>query len=186
METLTMTMDAHFHLEQVPFSDLEYEIGSLRVRAWRNEPAVDKTYFDRPTLIESLDKKSQHWVITKDDIVVAAARMSFHPTMETVPYAPLLPAECWGQFTNKTIASFNRMVVDPQYRGQGLAHALDRIRVEHAIQSGLDVIVGATQLEYRVESLKKIGFTYHCELYNTPERPHWPLFFMSYDLKKNL
>ena len=36
-----MTMDAHFHLEQVPFSDLEYEIGSLRVRAWRNEPAVD-------------------------------------------------------------------------------------------------------------------------------------------------
>jgi len=178
-------IDERFHLEQVPFSDLEYEIGSLRVRAWRNEPAVDKTYFARPTLIESLDKKSQHWVITKDDIVVAAARMSFHTDMETVPYAPLLPPECWAQFANKAIASFNRMVVDPRFRGQGLANALDQVRVEQARRANMDVIVGATQLTYRVESLRKLGFTYHCELYNTPERPNWPLFFMSYDLTNN-
>ena len=174
-------------LEKVTYPDRMDEIGVLRVRAWINEPGADPIFFSKRTWIEPLDQTAYHWVITRNDVIVAAARMNIHETIETAPYSFLLPKnERRFQFENQRIASFSRMVIDPQFRGNGFAEKLDRARIRMAENKNVDVIVASTQLNFRIRALTKLGFSTVCELRNAPERPDWPLYFMEYDLKKQL
>ena len=168
--------------EEVLFPDRMDEIGALRVLAWRNEPGADQAFFSKLSWIEPLDETAFHWVIREKDRVVAAARMSIHEAIDAVPYAELLPAPCRAALAGQTIASFNRLVVDPQFRGLGLSTRLDQLRIQTAARYQADRIVTSTQLEFRLKSLLKLGFSPLCELQNVPERPGWPLFFMQYDL----
>ncbi|RCR67769.1 GNAT family N-acetyltransferase [Larkinella punicea] len=172
-------------LEKVTYPDRMDEIGVLRVRAWINEPGANPLFFSNRTWIEPLDQTAYHWVITRNGVIVAAARMNIHETIETAPYSFLLPKnESRFRFENQTIASFSRMVIDPLFRGNGFAEQLDRARIRMAEKKNVDVIVASTQLNFRIRALTKLGFSTVCELRNAPERPDWPLYFMQYDLKK--
>ncbi|RYE38173.1 MAG: hypothetical protein EOP21_12665, partial [Hyphomicrobiales bacterium] len=62
-------------LEKVTYPNRMDEIGVLRVRAWINEPGANPLFFSKRTWIEPLDQTAYHWVITRNGVVVAAARM---------------------------------------------------------------------------------------------------------------
>ncbi|RRB07576.1 GNAT family N-acetyltransferase [Larkinella rosea] len=175
-----------YRLEKVLYPNRMDEIGVLRVRAWINEPGADPIFFSRRAWIEPLDQTAFHWIITRNNVIVAAARMNIHETIATAPYSWLLPKEERFRFENQKIASFSRMVIDPQFRGNGFAEQLDRARIRMAEKKSVDVIVASTQLNFRIRALTKLGFSTACELHNAPERPDWPLYFMQYDLKKQL
>ncbi|GAB3277821.1 hypothetical protein GCM10027347_51840 [Larkinella harenae] len=178
----TLVIPQPYQPEEVSFPDRMDEIGALRVRAWRHEPGADPAFFTKSSWIEPLDESAFHWVILDQDRVVASARMSIHATIDEAPYANRLPAACRAALRGQTIASFNRLVVDPQFRGLGLSKRLDQARLQMAARCLVNRAVTSTQLVFRLNSLLKLGFTRFCELQNVPERPEWPLFFMEYDL----
>ncbi|WP_338875564.1 GNAT family N-acetyltransferase [Spirosoma sp. SC4-14] len=164
-------------LTKVSFPDFIHEIGALRIRAWRSEPGIDPVFFARNTWIETQDQLAHHWIIRDKNQIVAAARLSIHEALETVPYAALLPAEYDKRYEGKRIASINRLVVDPDYRGRGFARMLDQARLDLAINENIDILLAQPQLS-RLTTLSKLGFSYVCELPSTPEMPERPLFFM--------
>jgi predicted GNAT family N-acyltransferase len=172
---------APFSLTKVDFAGHADEIGALRIRSWQSELGIDPAYFARHLFTEPVDEVAHHWVIKQDDVVVGAARLSLHESIETVPYASLLPRHYWPQFAGKTIASFSRMVIDPEFRGHGFSTVFDRVRFELANEQHADFIVGATQLAFRRKALTNLGFSFICELHGAPERPDWPMYFMLYD-----
>ncbi|GAB4024248.1 GNAT family N-acetyltransferase [Spirosoma koreense] len=175
-------LDDLYCIAQVPFPERIQEIGTLRIRAWRDEPGINTVFFDRRTWIEAIDHTAHHWVVTKNNVVVAAARMSLHDSLEEVPYAALLPDSHRPRYQRKRLASINRLVVDPRFRGRGLARLLDQARLDMAASKGVDVVLAQPQLA-RLSALTKLGFSYVCELPHTPEMPERPLFFMELDLK---
>ncbi len=171
------TDDELYCLMKVDYPHRIGEIGALRIRAWRNEPGVDPRFFAQSTWIEPLDQTAHHWVVTHNDEVVAAARMTFHSTIDDVPYMQLVPTEHRQALRHRSLASINRLVVDPRFRGRGLARQLDLVRLDLARQLGAEVVVAQPQLS-RLNSLSRLGFDHLCGLNSTPEMPERPLFFM--------
>lgn len=176
-------LDEPYTLTEVAFPDRIAEIGALRIRAWSSEPGIDPVFFSQRTWIDALDHTSRHWIVTLQNKVVAAARMSFHDSLNDVPYASLLPHKYCTRYERKRLVSINRLVVDPQFRGRGLAKVLDKVRLNRAMEKGVDIILAQPQLS-RLSALDKLGFSYLCELPPTPELPGRPLFFMEMDLTK--
>ncbi|GAB4029238.1 hypothetical protein GCM10028809_19190 [Spirosoma gilvum] len=176
-------LDESYILTEVAFPNRIAEIGALRIRAWSSEPGIDPIFFSQRIWIDALDHEAHHWIVTLNNKIVASARMSFHNSLDNVPYASLLPAEYCSRYENRSLVSINRLVVDPQFRGRGLAKVLDNVRLTMAIDKGVDVILAQPQLS-RLAALDKLGFSYLCELPPTPELPGRPLFFMELDLTK--
>lgn len=170
-------LDDIYCISQVSFPERIQEIGALRIRAWREEPGINADFFAKRTWIEAIDYMACHWIITKNDRIVAAARMSFHDSLMNVPYASLLPELCRPKYTQKTLASINRLVVDPRFRGLGLARQLDQARLNMAREKGVDYVLAQPQ-QTRLSALTKQGFQYVCELPHIPEMPDRQLFFM--------
>jgi GNAT superfamily N-acetyltransferase len=170
-----------FELSAGRFPDLIEEIGRFRIKAWRNENGVDPLFFSKDAWIDSLDQNARHWIITKNRIIVAAARLSFHEYVEEVPYADFLHEEHLPIFSKSPIASINRLVVDPLYRGRGFSKILDNERIKAASQHGSKVIIAFPQLS-RLNSLEKLGFSLISQLKNIPEMPERPFFLMKLDL----
>ncbi|GHB57747.1 GNAT family N-acetyltransferase [Persicitalea jodogahamensis] len=176
----------HRNLPQLILKEVDYperiiDIGQFRIQGWRNEKGVDPDFFAQKTWLDDLDQTARHWVVMDELDIVAAARLSFHGSLADVPYADMLTPEQIEHFENRKVASLNRLVVLPEYRGQGLAGRLDQIRIEMARVKGAEVIIAFPQL-VRIESLRKLGFELLAELPSIPEMPDRPFFLM----KKNL
>lgn len=168
-------------LIEVEYPERIIEIGKFRIHGWKNEYGISSTFFSQDLWLEDLDQRSYHWIITKGDLIVAAARLSLHSALEEVPYARLLKPEHRLRFENKRIASINRLVVDPEFRRAGLSGLLDRVRIERAIAQKADVIIAFPQ-QVRLAPLIKKGFTLIEQLENIPEMPERPFYVMSMDL----
>lgn len=177
----TISLPDGFELSAGSFPDLIEDIGRFRIKAWRNENGVDPGFFSKDVWIDSLDQNARHWIITKDRIIVAAARMSFHTYVGEVPYADFLLEEHLSLFSKSPIASINRLVVDPLYRGRGFSKILDNERIKAAKQHGSKVMIAFPQLS-RLHSLEKLGFSLISQLKNIPEMPERPFFLMKLDL----
>ncbi len=168
-------------LTEVDYPERIIDIGQFRIRGWRNEKGVDPDFFAQKTWLDDLDQTARHWVVMDVSDIAAAARLSFHGSLMDVPYADMLTPEQSAHFENKKIASLNRLVVSPEYRGQGLSGQLDRIRIEMARAQGAEVIIAFPQL-VRIESLRKMGFELLAELPSIPEMPDRPFFLMKMNL----
>jgi hypothetical protein len=181
-----LLLDSAFLLEQVSFRTHGDIIGRLRVEAWRGERGINLQFFNRDSWVEELDEMALHWIISENGVAVAAARLSLHDELTHVPYAYLLSPECQKVFDEKKIASISRLVVAPDYRKHAFSSVLDQVRIEGGLTAGVDVMTGATQLDFRQTALSKLGFNTLCELRNAPERPEWPLYFMVYDASRTI
>jgi GNAT superfamily N-acetyltransferase len=177
----TTSLSDGFELSAGRFPDLMEEIGRFRIKAWRNENGVDPLFFSKDAWVDSLDLHARHWIITKNRIIVAAARMSFHDCLDDVPYARFLQEEHWPLFSKSPIASINRLVVDPRYRGRGFSKILDNERIKTAAKHGSKTMIAFPQLS-RLNSLKNLGFSFVSQLENIPEMPERPFFLMKLDL----
>lgn len=165
-------------LIEVSYPDRLMEIGRFRIKAWQNEQGVNPIFFSRDVWIDVVDQHAFHWIITKNDEIVASARLSIHESLEDVPYAELLNTEQSAGFQNCCVASINRLVVLPEYRGIGLSSILDNIRIERAIQQKAACMIAFPQLS-RLKTLGRRGFELIAQLENIPEMPERPFFLMS-------
>jgi GNAT superfamily N-acetyltransferase len=135
--------------------ELMERIGELRVRAWATElhEAIEGASW-----LDDFDSTSRHWAVLQGGQPVGAARLSIHSCLQDLPYAE----DFVDMFTAPPpapIASLNRLVVDPAFRGNGLGYKLDLVRLEAAEASGCRCIVGSTcSGERRVRQLVKLGF----------------------------
>lgn len=169
-------------ITEVRYPDQIIEIGKFRIRGWKNEIGVNPEFFAKDVWLDDIDRYAQHWIATVNHTMVAVSRLSFHDSLYDVPYANLLKPEQRQYFENRRIASINRLVVAPEYRGQGLAGQMDRTRIECATRQA-DVIIAFPQLS-RIESLQRKGFVMIGQLENIPEMPERPFFVMALDLEK--
>ncbi|MBU1821317.1 MAG: GNAT family N-acetyltransferase [Bacteroidetes bacterium] len=181
MTHTTALPGAGLKLVEVQYPDRIMDIGRFRIKGWRNESGINPAFFMNDYWLDDIDKRAFHWIITQDTRIVAAARLSLHNGLEDVPYAELLKPEHRQLFKEKHIASINRMVVDPEFRREGLSTLLDRVRIERARALHADLIIAFPQL-VRIAALEKRGFMFIEQLENIPEMPERPFFVMALDL----
>jgi SAM-dependent methyltransferase len=127
------------------------KIGRLRVLAWAtvlpDEAARVGCWLDE------FELSARHWCIFHDREPVAAARVSFHDRIAEVP-----DAEVYANLAlNPPIASINRLVTHPDFRGRGFSEKLDAARL--AVCSDVFCIVAHTEdFDRRVPQLEALGF----------------------------
>lgn len=164
------------------FPELLNDIGRFRVKTWRNENGVDPIFFSKDSWTDEIDENARHWIITQNKKIVASARLSFHEFIDDVPYADFLQFEHRLLFNDSPVASINRLVVSPEFRGRGFAKLLDMERVKVAQEFGVNEMIAFPQLS-RLESLEKLGFRLISQLKNIPEMPERPFFLMKLNIK---
>jgi GNAT superfamily N-acetyltransferase len=129
---------------------------TLRAEAWKGRGVRcpgDETWQD------GQDAHARHWIVREDGHLIAAARMCVHSSLEHVPDSHLYAA--LDGHARPPIASINRLVVAPTYRGRGLARVLTDARIVAARKAGCRSVVGnvldATGPE-RLRCLIAMGF----------------------------
>lgn len=149
-------------------TDLEAirEIARLRARVWIEEGVHGPERFPDGMWLDRQDLAARHFAAVHEGVIVAAARISVHPTADGVPYArayrrynPRLP---------EPVASFNRLVVDRPHRRRGLARALDLARLEAGTADGARSVVIVVPPS-RMTALIALGFVYLGPATDDPE-----------------
>ncbi|WP_291069182.1 GNAT family N-acetyltransferase [Hyphomonas sp.] len=130
-------------------------IGQLRVRAWR---ARQPAFPDMREWLDDFDLFARHWTLSDNGILVAAARMTVHAELSSVPNAEIF-ASVFPNGLPGPIASLNRLVVDPAFAGRGLSRALDEARIEAAGKMQCaNIIVETFARTSRAAALELLGF----------------------------
>lgn len=129
----------------------------LRRAAWSAEPAVPPE-LERSWAVglDDHDANAIHGCVWDCRRLIATARMTFHERFADVPDRGLYPPEL--ELSGAPIASLNRLVVAPGYRGLGLAHVLDEVRCRWAVGLGAQSIIGAVARGHE-RRLERLGFT---------------------------
>ncbi|NEO85935.1 MAG: GNAT family N-acetyltransferase [Spirulina sp. SIO3F2] len=157
-------------------TQLLQNIGELRIRAWSSvvPDAAQLTCW-----LDNYDATARHWAVFDGEKLIAAARMSIHAHLHEVP-EPEVYVGCFPRPLPAPIASFNRLVVDIDYRRRGIAKTLDTLRLEAARHAHCASIVLATPSGlYRVRSLESLGF--QCVGSGAPYQG--PLFYVGLESK---
>lgn len=112
------------------------EICRLRAEVWRATGDAAQGAFPQGEWRDELDDPggSRHWVILRDDEIVAAARVSVHDRLDAVPEAEEYITA--GLRLNGRIAAPARVVVSPAARRYGLASRLLDVQDSAAIEAG--------------------------------------------------
>jgi GNAT superfamily N-acetyltransferase len=144
------------------------KIVELRQLVWTREPDVISAQLLDPNatmLQDAYEADGLHWVVTLDDAVVAAARLSLHHDETKLPD--------WERFQHlaadlpKPVAMLSRLVVHPAQRREGFARALTAVRIDAARSWGARSILSEAAPE-RAGQLRSLGFR---ELGQTPPQP---------------
>ncbi|NRA46506.1 MAG: GNAT family N-acetyltransferase [Oligoflexales bacterium] len=133
-------------------------ISKFRVDIWNYENSEFCNVLGCDYMFEGLDFNSEHYVIIAEGKLAAAARLSFHSKLETIPD--------WNAFSNLhqllqfPVGSINRMVVHPEFRGRGFSKILTAIRLKRCLDSGMRSIA-CLAIGSRKETLINAGFNYY-------------------------
>ncbi len=181
METRFEIRNSEFLLMKLDHPERLDEMGALRVLAWKDEQGISQDFFSHKAWLDDEDLLAHHWVILHNKSIVAAARMTFHTDYKSVPHADLFDGSILEGFGNGPYASLNRLVVAPEYRGNGFSTLLDEARIQYAATLGARLIV-AQPVASRIKPLEDLGFFYLGKirpLYQMPERQ---IYFMIKEL----
>ncbi|RFC41737.1 MAG: hypothetical protein DVB28_002213 [Verrucomicrobia bacterium] len=138
-------------------ADLLAKVGRLRVEAWETETARAA---ERSVWVDEFERVAWHWVVFRDGLPVAAARLSLHDALTEVPDSESY-AGVFSTPPETPIASLNRLVVHPSARGNGLSRQLDLVRIEAAERLGARVAILSTASgQRRVAQLVDLGFVF--------------------------
>lgn len=129
----------------------------LRRAAWSAEPAVPPELARSWAVgLDDHDANAIHGCVWDRRRLVASARLTLHDRFADVPDRGLYPPDL--EVEGMPIASLNRLVVAPGYRGLGLAHVLDEVRCRWAVGLGAQAIIGAVARGHEGR-LERLGFT---------------------------
>jgi GNAT superfamily N-acetyltransferase len=130
-------------------------IGELRVRAWK---ARQPDFPDMTIWLDMFDASARHWAILQGAVPVAAARMTVHNDLSEVPNAEIF-TDAFPNGLAGSIASINRLVVDPAFAGRGLSRMLDEVRVSAARRENCAHMIAKTDAgTRRTDALRALGF----------------------------
>ena len=151
-------MDIEKNLRELNVKDasLLHAIGKLRVAAWSRNITVGNVPGDE--WIDEFDSDARHFGIYDGEQLIAAARFSVHVAIEDVPESDVYR----GVFQSPLkapVASLNRLVTHPDYRGLGCTFYLDRVRLQKAKEMGCTCAILHVGDE-RIEHLERLGFLY--------------------------
>lgn len=144
-------------------------IGSLRYIVWK-EYGINDAEFPNKIWVDDLDLVGRHWIIENDqNEVIAAARLTFHDSMEDSYRDMQLWKRC-GHVLPLPTCDLGRLVVRKDYCGRGLAQSLNEIRITAAREMGAKSIM-VTASEANVRLLSKLGFVKIGETVKFDDRP---------------
>jgi len=176
-------LEKEFEYREIKYPEIIDEIGVLRIVSWKDEKGVDPVFFSKPTWIEDADCVGKHFAILHKEKVVASARMTFHTTLESVPYYDLL-LNHELPYLKFPIASINRLVVHPDFRRKGFSNILDLARINSCLENKINHIIAQPQ-DIRVEPLQKLGFEIICDFTTIPGFPGRHVYLMILNLENN-
>ena len=102
-------------------------IGRLRFEIWENEGSLDASQFGEEKLfVDDLDATARHWVVYHKGCVVAAARLTWHTSLNDDYRDVKLWAKARIQLPLPTV-DFGRLVVHADHRRRGLADLLNQV-----------------------------------------------------------
>ena len=105
------------------------EIRNLRALCW------SEVYGKGYTLEDGFDEQGDHWVVMTNGDVKAAARLTVHHSLKSVPDGHLFEHLRDAPITFP-VGYISRLVVHPELRGLGLPAVLDRLRRDAASAAG--------------------------------------------------
>lgn len=177
METRLEIKNSKFSLSRLDHPERLDEMGALRIAAWKDEQGVSKEFFSHSAWLDGDDLTAHHWIITHDDEIVAAARMTFHEQYSSVPHSDLFDEALIEGYGGGPFASLNRLVVAPGYRGNGFSTILDEARIRYAEEHGIRLII-AQPVASRIKPLEDLGFVYLGKIRSLYQMPERQIYFM--------
>ncbi|MDF9794980.1 putative GNAT family N-acyltransferase [Catalinimonas alkaloidigena] len=102
---------------------------------------------------DSLDKEANHWVIEHEGKIIASSRLCMISNLNIIE-------ENYHQFglpVTGNYAFFSRLVVDSKFWKIGLAHRMDKVRLEFIRANNIELTLAWARKE-RLPSLHKLGF----------------------------
>lgn len=158
----------NFRIHRIDFPDYINEMGKLRIIAWEKEGIIPDL-IAKKVWLDELDKSAIHWILLEDEKLVASARMTLHNSVAEVPYSEMF-AKFDLSHLKSPVAALNRLVVNPKYKGEGIARQLDIARIETAKEIGIKTIIGEA-VPWRVEPLLELGFKFVGQIGDIKEIP---------------
>lgn len=137
-------------------AEMMQQIGRLRVRAWLADGELPSFVKNQDVWLDEHDTHATNWAILRDGRPIAAARGCVHAQFRDLPDLWCLAG--FEQHFIVPIASFNRLVVDPEFRELGLSKVIDRARMKWAEECGCRSIVVITHQVHRIRFLESAGF----------------------------
>jgi GNAT superfamily N-acetyltransferase len=120
------------------------------------------SFFDTLEFLEDgHDGHALHFLVLHEETIIASARLCVHKQLRGVTEFHLYPMLDQSRFPG-SYGCLNRLVVDAQYRGRGLATILDQRRIDTAKRLGCRTILGSWNQhsgEKRRQALLGQGFT---------------------------
>ena len=131
------------------------QVGVLRAAVWGAEECFNPAVLRDGMWLDEWDGTARQWAFLDGDAMVAAARLSIHEDLSTLP--------CGAEFRPYLGAMLapcgyvSRLVVHPDYRGRGLAAFLDIHRLRAAREAGCRS-VAALPVPWRTGQLRRQGY----------------------------
>ena len=107
--------------------------------------------------LDELDSLGKHWVAFDGNEIVAAARLTFHDSLDDLPHSREFSP--YNLAIDLPYCFMSRLVVRKEFRGQGLARKLDCLRLREAKQRGAKAAI-MLPTPYRVQAVLKLGFVH--------------------------
>jgi GNAT superfamily N-acetyltransferase len=134
--------------------ELAVALKDLRNRCWK------QFFGNLEFLNDGHDGHALHFLVLTEGSVVASARLCTHNHLHSIAEFHLYPMLDTSKFPGP-YAGINRLVVDAQFRGQGIAAILDRIRTETAVRLGCRTMLASWNQhsgDRRRQALQAQGF----------------------------
>jgi GNAT superfamily N-acetyltransferase len=128
----------------------------LRIETWLPMGVFKEGELKPEDFVDEHENHAYHWAIKKDNRVIAAARMCVHNSLADIPDANLF--KNINKELKIPIASFNRLVVTPDFQKNGLSKLLDHIRVQKALELKCKTIVIHVSNNIRIKPLLEQQF----------------------------
>jgi GNAT superfamily N-acetyltransferase len=171
-EAVCVTSFGEVSIAELQPSDADLRaIGRLRYDVWASEGSLERSAFPTGVWVDFDDAHSRHWVArTSAGVIVGAARLIVHYSFQTSDRDVSL----WkkrGRALVFPVGDLGRLVVLPEYRGRGIASALNRARVAAAAVSAVATLICTASAANRRLLLRTEGFEDIGEAIEFADRP---------------